>query len=144
MIMLSCEVHFFSHRDRAFLLSPQNGRPRPQLLLVYTMPIPSSPPPTHMHTYHPPEIPVGWPQPDVWSLVFIKGPDSLLESLLMERNRAPHPEPDASTALSCDVMTGAPIAGASLFADAIWAMNTTQWYDRDEGGWSVNTACEGI
>lgn len=43
---------------------------------------------SHMYTYQPPEIPVGWPQPDVRGLVLIKGPDSLLEPVLMERGEA--------------------------------------------------------
>lgn len=44
-------------------------------------------------------------------LVLIKGPDSLLEPVLMERgerSRTPRPGPDASTTLRCDVMRGAP------------------------------------
>lgn len=40
------------------------------------------------HTYRASEIPVGWPQPDVCSLVLIKGPESLLEPVVVERGEA--------------------------------------------------------
>lgn len=74
---------------------------------------------TYTRTYRPREIPVEWPQ-SVRSLVFIKG-------WLMARashdgegwSRAPHPGTDASSTLSRDVTSGAPITSASLFQTTV-------------------------
>lgn len=90
-----------------------------------------------MYTYQPQEIPVGWPQPDVWSLVFIKGPDSLLEPLLMERGEAGLHTQDQMLQLPLAVMSW---LGAQHWCLPFLNHHAKQWYDWDvrRKEWWVN------
>lgn len=89
-----------------------------------------------MYTYQPQEIPVGWPQPDVWSLVFIKGPDSLLEPLLMERGEAGLHTQDQMLQLPSAVMSW---LGAQHWCLPFLNHHAKQWlagtWGEKNGGW---------
>lgn len=82
----------------------------------------------YMNTYQPPEIPVGWPQSDVWSLVLIKGPDSLLEPVLMERGEAWLHTQDQMLRLPSAVMSW---LGPHHQCLPFLNHRPKQWYNRD-------------
>ena len=133
MNVLTCEVFFLAPWHRLFFFLFYSYRRTAGLnhtsqSLSAHIQLPPFLSPLHMYAYQPPEIPVGWPQPDVWSLVLIKGPDSLLEPVLMERGEAElHTQ---------DQMLRLPSAVMSWLGPHHWCLPflnhcPKQWSDRD-------------